>query len=441
MTQRLSRNDPAKKEKTTLLVLIDGFRPEYIHPSSMPFLNGLTKQGTSGSLDPTPGKTQEAALFMGKHPDTAQIFQPYAYATGIPDKGLLHNNGGLRPTSKGAPGERSSVTGSIVNRRRQGASSSVKPVRIPGRYQGFFEPHQTEVSASDGRVVSGSIFELCKNNGLACQSFEGGDKNDDQDAFTALVRAVREIGSSAFYTITLGALARIGRTHGPLSNVVQVKALRELDQKLASIHAALTSNHDHWDYVVCGTRGMAPVERKVDVLSAVEQADARPGKDYVVYVDDTLVQIWYRSKRGQREIEYRLPKIDGAYAVDDSERRQLRIPRGRLWGDRLLAARPGILFSPSFVQVNGSGSLGASGYLDKETEGHPPMVFASSEFGLDAKKVGLRPMVDMFPTLCQLIGVQPSQPQEGQTLIQGDEFPVWSNKFIQWGSTRVVSDA
>lgn len=438
MNHTLSQSRPKKKHKVTVMIMIDGLRPDYVHPASMPFLKGLSRQGSFGCLEATPGTSQGAAMLLGQYPDTAQVFEPHAYQ---PQKNPVRDGEDLRPVERVGTNKRFRLSRRLVTRRVQATTGSWGDVWIPHRYQPFFEHQQGIVYPHGGQAREGSVLDLCTKNALKQRWLQGGDKTEDHHAFTAAVRALREPDAPSLLAIKLGALEGLARAYGPFSHTVQTRALHDLDEKLASIHAALTSNHEHWDYLLCGTRGMAPVERTVDVLSALHEADAKPGRDYVLYVGDTLVRVWYRSKRGHREIEYLLPKVDGAYAVDEHERRRLRIPKGRLGGDRLLAARPGVLFSPSFVHANGPGCLGMNGYLDKETEGHPPVLFASSEYGMEPKKVGLRPMVDVFPTLCQLIGVRPTTPHEGQSMVHEDAPPAWSRKFIQQDAARVVSDA
>lgn len=439
MNEQSSHMKHPNPKKATVLVMIDGLRPDYVHPASMPFLSGLSKQGATGFLEPTPGRSQDVALLMGKYPDTAQFFESYGYH---PEKIATDRQSGFHKDNRAEASLRLRPPLRLAHRRSLVSSESIEPAWVPGRHRPFLRPVEANVFSNGTKAKHSSVFYLCDKNGVEYQWFIGGSKGKDQAAFEALVRALREAPAGGLFVIKLKSLEQAAFLQGPFSHTVQTRTLRALDEKLASIHAAMTSNHDHWAFMACGTRAMAPVERQVDVLSTLREADAKPGEDYVVFVGDTLMRVWYRSKRGHREIEYLLPRIEGTYSVDEKERRRLRIPKGRLGGDHLLAARPGVLFSPSFFHSNGNGLLGMNGYLDKETENHPPLVVVSSGYNAGAKKLGLRPMVDVYPTLCELIGVRLSGPQEGESLASTIKGPTWSQGIVrEEPSNRVVHDA
>ena len=109
--------------------------------------------------------------------------------------------------------------------------------------------------------------------------------------------------------------------------------------------------------------------------------------------------------------------------MDEAERRQRRIPTERKWGDRMLAAEPGVLFWPDYFHVTDSTIVGMHGYLDKSEETHGALVLASSSGRVKAGAVGLRPLVDVFPTLCNLLGLPVPDGQEGTSLLAPGQAP------------------
>jgi arylsulfatase A-like enzyme len=196
--------------------------------------------------------------------------------------------------------------------------------------------------------------------------------------------------------------------------------LRDLDGKLASVHAALAAGYDDWDLFICGDHGMAPVQSEVDILAALKRVDAKPAVDYVVFVNSTLAVLWYLTEKGRSAIEAALPTIPGTRVVDEAERRRLRIPLDRRWGDRMLAADSGVLFWPDYFHVTDSKIVGMHGYLDKTHETHGIAILASSNGHTAPRTLGLRPLVDVFPTLCDLLGVPTPAGQEGTSLLTVD---------------------
>jgi arylsulfatase A-like enzyme len=214
-----------------------------------------------------------------------------------------------------------------------------------------------------------------------------------------------------------------GHTAGPFSKAMQEGHLRDLDRKFASIHAALSAGYESWDLFICGDHGMGPVREKVNVLEALKSVDAEPAKDYVVFVNSTLAVFWYLTDKGRNAVEAALPTIKGSHVVDDDERRRRRIPTDPKWGDRMLAAEPGVLYWPDYFHVTDSEIVGMHGYLDKSEETHGAMMIASSRGMAPSRELGLRPLVDVFPTLCDFLGVPVPAGQEGTSLIAQEVAP------------------
>jgi len=109
--------------------------------------------------------------------------------------------------------------------------------------------------------------------------------------------------------------------------------------------------------------------------------------------------------------------------IDDERRKKLRIPTDRRWGDRMVAAKAGVLFWPDYFHVKDSTIKGMHGYLDKKDETHGMMVLTGSPGRITPGETGLRPLVDVFPTLCNLLGLPVPKTQEGTSLISNGHAP------------------
>jgi predicted AlkP superfamily pyrophosphatase or phosphodiesterase len=240
---------------------------------------------------------------------------------------------------------------------------------------------------------------------------------DDEEIHGLLVRELRAKLPYDLYVAQFSVTDQMGHVHGPFSDKMQKGFLRDLDGKLASIHAALAANYDSWDLFVCGDHGMAPVERRVNIAKALAKSGAKPAKDYVLFVNSTLAVLWYLTEKGRALVEAALPAIPGSHLVDEAERKRRRIPLDRRWGDRMLAAEPGVMFWPDYFHVRDSTIVGMHGYLDKSEESHGLALLASSNGHTGPRKLGLRPLVDVFPTLCELLKVPIPAGQEGTSLL------------------------
>jgi hypothetical protein len=406
---------------TTLFIILDAGRADYVRPDTMPFLHGLSARGLRGAVETPPGFAQSTVLFSGRYPDTSGQFAQFVFD---PDnspfkwlKGLGPLGAAVRPRKAMFPAR---VAIGKVTAWATG-EEPLDPAWIPPRLLPFFAP------CADRRPVDAptpeglTLFDLCREGGLTYRYLAYPEAGEDDAIHDALARDLREGGPCDLYVARFGVLDRRGHADGPDTEAMG-DHLRTLDRKLAGLHAALAAGHDSWDLLVVGAHGMAPIARRVDVLKALEGCPAQPAKDYVLLLNSTFALVWYLTPTGRTEVESRLRRLPGGRLVDEAERRRRRIPTSRGWGDAMLAAEPGVLFWPDHFHARDTEVEGMHGYLDKREEGHGALVLASSSPGrVPTGDVGLRPLVDAFPTLCGLLDLPAPAFQEGVSLLEPPE--------------------
>lgn len=410
---------------TTLFIILDAGRADYVRPDTMPFLHGLSTRGLRGALETPPGFAQSTVLFSGRYPDTSGQFAQFVFDPENSPfkwvKGLGPLGAAVRPRKAMFPAR---VAIGKVTAWATGAEP-LDPAWIPPRLLPFFAPCEDRrrvdaPPAPGSEDAAPSLFDLCREHGLTYRYLAYPEAGEDDDIHTALARELRAGAACDLYVARFGVLDRKGHSDGPDTEAMG-EHLRTLDRKLAGLHAALSAGHDSWDLVVAGSHGMAPIERRVDVLKALEASDAEPAKDYVLLLNSTFALVWYLTPYGRTEVESRLRRLPGARLVDEAERKRRRIPTGRGWGDAMLAAEPGVLFWPDHFHAKETSVEGMHGYLDKREEGHGALVVASSTDRVPAGDVGLRPLVDAFPTLCALLDIPVPAFQEGVSLLEPPE--------------------
>lgn len=402
----------------TVFIIMDAGRSDYVRPDTMPFLDGLAKQALTGSFESPAGFAQRTVLFTGRYPDTSGNFSafvfdpdhsPFRWVRRLgPLRGLVRPRRMMYPARLG------------IQRVTKWATQAyhTDPAWIPPRFLPFFRPcEDMRPIYEPGALGAPSLFDLCRAHGVRFRYLAHPVSGDDEEVSATLVRELRSGAPYDLYVAQFSTPDQQGHVHGPFSDAMQKGFLRQLDEKLATVHAALGAGYDSWDLFVCGDHGMAPVHRQVDVLGALKKLDAKPARDYVVFVNSTLAVLWYLTEKGRREVEAALPQVPGTHVVDEAERARLRIPLERCWGDRMLAAEPGVLFWPDYFHVTNSRILGMHGYLDKVEETHGMALLASSNGHAPTGNLGLRPLVDVFPTLCDLVGAPVPAGQEGTSLL------------------------
>jgi Type I phosphodiesterase / nucleotide pyrophosphatase len=409
----------------TLFIILDGARADYVRPETMPFLHGLSRNALSGSLESTAGFAQRSAVFSGLHPDTSGHFSQFVFD---PENSPFKWVRALGPLGKAVKPRKAMFPARKAIERittwRTGATEA-DPAWIPPQYLPYFATCGDRAPLdAPGALGSPSLFDLCREAGLTYRYFANPVAGDDDQTHELLARELREGGPAGFYVVRFSVADEVGHAQGPASAELAKVHLPKLDRRLAGLHAALAAGYESWDFLVCGDHGMSAIERRVDVLAALrEHCRAAPGKDYVVLVNSTLAMFWYLTEKGQREVEAVLTRIPGTHVVAEAERRRRRIPLERSCGDRLLAAEPGVLLSPDHFHAAETVVNGMHGYLDQREEGHGLLVLARSG-DRAAGTVGLRPLVDTFPTLCALLGLPVPPGQEGVSLLEPPEVAI-----------------
>ena len=425
----------------TVFIIMDGGRADYVSPKSMPFLHGLGRRSVRGEFETTVGSTQRTALFTGRYPDTSGNFTQFAFD---PDNSPYKWTKNLGPIRSLIRPRRALYPARVaIDRftRWNGTAYHSDPAWIPPKLLPFFRPCEDmkPLHAPDA-LGAKSIFDLCRERNLRYRYLAHPVSGDDQEVHATLVRELRQGAPYDFYVTQYSIADQKGHTHGPHSAAVRQRHLHDLDEKFATIHAALVAGYDSWDLFIVGSHGMAPVEVEVDLLSSLQGAKAKAGKDYVVFVNGTSALFWYLTKTGRDEIEPLLPTIPRSRVIDHGERVSRRIPTDRRWGDAMIAAEPGAIYWPDFFHVRDSKVVGMHGYLDRATEMNGAMVLSSSNGHTNPRDAGKRPLVDVFPTLCDLLGVATPYGQEGTSLLSEAHARVAPSRPLISPTPRVIAD-
>jgi len=405
-------------KQTTLFVIIDAGRADYIRPETMPFLHSIASKSLKGAFISPPGFAQRTGFFTGRYPDTSNNLSAFVFDPENSPFAWLRKWGPLpnvvRPYKVFFPARRairyiSKWTSDVYH---------TDPAWIPTKFQPFFRPCEDSKPVHDpGALGATSIFDLCREHGKTYTYRAHPVSGDDEAVFKGLVKDLKAGAPFDFYAAQFSILDQQGHIHGPYSDKIQKECLQELDRKLEAVHAALKQGYSDWNFFVCADHGMAPVDERVNVLNAIKKLDVKPAKDYVVFVNSTLAVFWYLTEKGRNVIEAALPGIQGARVVSEEERRERRIPTNRQWGDRMLAANPGVLFWPDYFHVKDSVIRGMHGYLDKSKENYGMAVLTNSQGSIPASTFEPRTLIDVFPTLCDLLGFPTPKTAEGQSIV------------------------
>lgn len=421
-----------KPARTTLLLILDACRSDYVAPDTMPYLASLRREAMTGGFVSPPGFAQRTSMFTGTYPDTSQNFSAFGYN---PERSpfrwmrpfgpLLHlyqPRVFMVPARAAVKRVTKMVTGNF----------HTDPAWIRGPFLPFFEVvEDTKPIFEPGALPHASVFDLCREQGK--RFFYGAHpvSGDDEEIYGMLLERFQKREPIELYVAQLSALDEGGHPHGPYLHDEDARAadqtpkdvermreaLAEIDRKVRVLHETMLDNYGEVNLLVLGDHGMAPVRRRVNVLDHVKRSGLKAGKDYVVFLDSTFAKFWFHSEEARRRIEPLLRDADFGRVLEQDERAKLRIDFGhRRYGDLMFAAKPGVLFWPDYFHVKERPIKGMHGYVDKDEETVGALLLHGP--GIPAQPQGERVLVDVFPTLCDLVGLPVAPSNEGTSLVE-----------------------
>ncbi|HEX2022809.1 MAG TPA: alkaline phosphatase family protein, partial [Candidatus Thermoplasmatota archaeon] len=337
-------------KETTLLLILDACRRDYLTEENAPFLHGLMKKGVTASVESPPGFTQRTTMFTGTYPDTSNAFSAFGYDPQASPFRWVSRMGPLarlyQPRKVMFPMRVAVKTIS----RWTSKQYHTDPAWIPGPYL----PHFAVVEDArpifePGALPLTGIFDLLRQRGDSFKYLAHPVSGNDDEIHRMCLDTFRKGEDHRFVFAQFSNLDERGHHHGPLvpeghvpparqtdkDREVMRREIREVDRKCREIHAALAASYDRFHFLAIGDHGMAPVMEKVNVLKQVRSLGLKAGRDYVLFLDSTLAKVWFHTERAEREITALFTDVPHGRIVGKEERRDRRIPLDRRYGDLL----------------------------------------------------------------------------------------------------------
>lgn len=415
----------------TCHLVLDACRRDYITPERTPFLSALMRKSVTASVHSPPGFTQRTAMFTGQFPDTSGNFQAFGYDPANSPFRWVKKLGplaGLYRARKVFFPMR--VAFKRISRMTSGQYHT-DPAWIPGRFlPSFAVVEDSKPVFEPDALPATSVFDLCREHGRTFRYLAHPVSGDDRDIFERILAAYAEPSPPELVVAQFSNLDERGHHKGPpappgldpaphqseADKRVMADTLREIDDRCKAIHDAMEATGRTFRFVIVGDHGMAPVRRHVDILAAAKKTGLKAGKDYVLFVNSTIANVWYETPEARTKLRSALEAVPGGRFLAPQERKDLRIAFDhRRYGDDLWAADPGTLLWPDYFHVVEHDIQGMHGYIDKSEEGTGVLILRGSD--VEARELGDRSLVDVFPTLCRSLDLPVPPSNEGASVL------------------------
>ena len=409
----------------TILILIDGFRPDYLKQA--PFMERLSSLSLSGSLIPPFGfMSTSGAIFAGLPPEASGLSHkfclnredsPFRFVKSLPP--FLKRRNPLEPA--GGLGKMSISLWLRLKERGgalsyYGSSEMIPPLLLP-----FFDFGQKKRPDQEGFVPSASLFEILKKEekkwlylGFARpRSFwEYGQKfvqklvlkrfDDDQYLIGSLKRFIKGDDYDFIY-LHLNLLDSLGHCFGTASPEME-EGIKIMDRRIEELYNLFKTKYPSLNLILVSDHGMTAVKGSIDIWKLILKFKLKIGRDFIPFLDATMARFWGEAK-ALDYIKTELAGLKGGRFLNSEDLAQFKIRfRDNRYGDLFWVCEEGLVLSPNFfdeVPIRG-----AHGYLPGTKSDYAFFLLNGTGLPSGPAEVGRKTegrLEDIFPTILKLM--------------------------------------
>lgn len=408
-----------KTGKTTVMIHVDALRHDYVTPEDMPFLHSLASSGISTDLIAPFGFEPDGAYLTGREPEDYEGGVHFVYSPETSPYGFLR----WFPSIMDKLGPYVSygfrrffvekLIGKFAHTPRQKKQTYVG--RIPFNQLPKFDLCEQEYAYEKG-ALNGltTIYDLLRSSGKTW--FFHGAPQYPVGVEPVVQRACKEIdGSYDFIFLFIADLDIVGHEYGTDSPERRAMA-RKVDDGLKKIHEHICSQYDAVDFLAFGDHGMIDVKAGIDVKAALKKLPFKQGRDYTVFLDSTFARFWFHNEEARKPIAAMLESLQGGTVISDQERDKYSIHwKTRKFGDLIWWVDEGYVVHPDYWHFRGM-KKGMHGYRWEVKDNHATAVFHSTSKEWGSVLPNPVPMVDMFATVVDSLGLNLPEGAKGTRL-------------------------
>jgi len=367
-------------KQTTIAILIDAFRWDYLNPEDTPFLWQIKDKGIWVEKIFNPGGYCERSCFMtGAGPKTTGNFFAFSLAK---------------------PGYKRAYYEPIFNvpiqlRSRLAMAEDVKP---------DIEPNAFGIESIWDKMREANKswqFEGCLALGI--QSFKGKTTHGPREIF--ILDGLKE--HKDFYYLQISETDQLAHIYGTKSKVFK-NVLFWADKTVERIWTAANKEFDKVNLVIIGDHGMVDVKKSVNLV--LDFSPFVEGWDYLYLKSSAAVQFWtFNPKVDERILNDRQLNKFGKFIEPPCPEQ----------GTIIWRANSGVLVSPCHFHSEADAPVAMHGYDPNDDDQKGMAIVIDNKHKGKIKAGDLR---DICPTICDLLNISYPVKNEGRSLCDTRRF-------------------
>lgn len=354
-------------KKCTIFVCLDAFRHDLLKERHAPFLFNLAQEGVHGKIETLLGFLGiYITPFSGVYPDTHGVWTLFYYDPISSPFKWISSLSPFLSTFESVPDIKRSLRLGIAGvnnlvRYFQGHKRLEMIYDVPLKYLKYFNLSMDKAvcqKKSLGQIQT--VFDVLRKEGVSFLFWdwplictERGVKLDlgkySDNRLNEIVKKYSKKNYGLYY-FHVWDLDKVTHTYGSRSKQV-IDRVRALDNGLEEVIGEFQKRHSQVDIIMFSDHGMIDVERKLNVMEAMENSGLKEEEDYLTFLDSTMARFWFKNKRARDKTEEVLLRLNGGHILTKEERKRFRIdfPHTR-YGELTFLADPSFLLSPNYFQ-------------------------------------------------------------------------------------------
>jgi len=397
-------------KEVVLMILIDGLRHDYINPNNAPFLHALGEQNIEGRVRETFAFELRPAFFAGLHPDECDVANMYCYSPASSPFAEIDLSSGQRDVINRLLRDLATQKGYTLV-KHVGGSAEI-PLRLL-KYFDFSEKYNTaDPSSIPGRKT---VFDLLRerNKRFLWIGYPDGPGTTRDVKDLLMSRLTEDVD---FIYLHFSELDWVGHEFGPHTERQRI-VLKEIDNAVREVFVRLNRTFDRLRFIVFGDHGQVAITQQIDLQSRLDRSGLSLEKDYLYFLDSTQARFWFFNDRARDVItEILLGVPEGKIlSRDDLKSLHFDFDHNR-FGDLIFVMHEGVGIFPNFFQATNP-CKGLHGFLPEVESNWAAIIVGGC--GIRFRVDCVVEMVDLFPTLLQLLGLgQSPHPTAGISLLE-----------------------
>jgi len=360
------------------MILIDAFPKTYFSNTYTPFLYNLSKKGTFAEIEPLFAfKGIETTTFTGHWPYVHNVWTEFRY---IGNRTNTKKNRLLSKITKivdflPSDEHRGKLRYAIKRYffRKPHATLDL----IPSAAMTYFEPSQQKKITEPSAISNvRTVFDIFRKKGIEFTFIEPWIFGDSGVLHTAK-KLIKQKRKFQFWYLKFNHLDHLGHKFGPMPFVFK-ENLMKVDLYVEHIVALLLQKNPNLSVLILTDHGMSKVHKSIDLMEDLCNLRSKMYKDYVAFLDSTMIRFWFLKKEAKQEICKYLQQIGCGHILTIAEKRLLKIPLDLSYGEIIFVLDEGYVVHPCYFHSKSMVS-GMHGYAYPKTPEAIPILIINDE--------------------------------------------------------------